>query len=299
MDFGKRVAWHVNQTLLQTKLAKCSYAWDGGTMGKYNYGCGCNPGVMNCGPSGPYGNMDKDTGYTKKNTGESNDVKSCACENKPESSWPKNWGHAPDCFWKGPAYYPEGGYVKDDTWNMVKWRVDHQEYSREDQGKDPVAFWNEVVVDAPELKKALAEDHLAAMPAIIYIKDSSGARNVAKSTAKFIADTYGECSHQPAPTIAVDLNANVAKNEDVFIYEPETESEILVAIDVVKSDQTKTATQTDQYSTNWLGLIAMLIVIGTVGFFVAVGVMMKKKQAQKREAQIGTNIEMLQGQVDL
>jgi len=170
-DFGKPFGWYFNQTLVDTKYGKCSYAWDGGTQGKFNMGCGSNPGIMGCLPKtnrSPFYDLDPDTGYTQKNTGTSRVVAGTACENKPQSQWPTKWGYGPGCFWKGAAYYPPSGFIEDNTKQMLDWRAKHQDYR--DKLRDNLETWNEVVIDGEQLLDSLGKDAAEAIPAMIYIK---------------------------------------------------------------------------------------------------------------------------------
>merc|ERR1719329_1814441 len=102
-SFGKGAAWYINTTKVFTKLAKCSFAWDGGTDGKVNGGCGCNPGQapVCTNPNAPYYDLCGGAPCTDKSA----EVSKCECANMDKSKWPVDWGHAPDCFWKGPAFY--------------------------------------------------------------------------------------------------------------------------------------------------------------------------------------------------
>merc|ERR1712224_509989 len=184
--------------LIRTKLGKCSYAWDGGTQGKVNMGCGCHQGgsgkQSDCDqPSCPYNNKVPPS-FTEESTADSSNVKPCTCSNIAQSEWPTKWGLAPKCAWKGVAFYPKGGDSQDETHEMLKWRIEHQADAGPDApSHDPMSFWNEMVLDGQELLKSLQEDAAATIPAIVYnpkIGDPNAAKETALKLAKNMQDTY-------------------------------------------------------------------------------------------------------------
>jgi len=219
LDFGKPTGWYINQTAIDEKLGKCSFAWDGGSMGKYNFGCGCN------GPSGkdsdcqneksPYRDLDPDTGYKSRLTDRSPLLKDCACVNKPESQWPTTQIHGAECFWKGPAWYKENGLVLDDTFSMLKWRDDHEK-GQSGQFPDLRAL-NEVIIDGEELLEALDVDAAATVLAMVYKTDEPGARDIANAMSMQMAAEYRLAS--PVPLIGIDMKVDT-RFKSPFVVEP-------------------------------------------------------------------------------
>jgi len=212
-DFGKPVGWYFNQTLVDTKYGKCSFAWDGGTQGKFNMGCGFNPGIMGCLPEtnrSPFYDLDPATGYTQKVTGASKVVAGIACESKPQSAWPTTWGHGPDCFWKGAAYYPPSGLILDNTKQMLDWRTKHQDYR--DKLRDNLETWNEIVIDGEQLLDALKQNAAEAIPAMVYT--SASGRAMAMDVAQKMAKEYNLA--QPIPLVRVNLDAVVTSGGNPF-----------------------------------------------------------------------------------
>jgi len=216
-DFGKGMGWWVNRTA----AVKCSYAWDGATPTKYNRGCGCSSGTSDCGnPNNAWNDIDPATG--KACTGDSDVVKSCACEsNKSQHQRPTVWEMGPSCFWKGPAYDYPRAETTDDTWQMISWRVQKQGYTPFNPPpanvQSPVAYWNEVIVDAEVLLEMLKEDAAGTIPAIIYTKGDKTLRSRARRVAQIMQDAYK--LPNPVPVIALDTKANVNSGGDVFVVE--------------------------------------------------------------------------------
>jgi len=229
-DFGKRVAWYVNTTLVKTKLSKCSFVWDGGTQGKYNMGCGCHSSHIGCDDiKSPYYNLDPATNYTQQYTGKSQAVAGCLCETKPEKR-PTSWGHGPDCYWRGVAFDHENCNASftagnDDTWQMLKWRVDHQDYSPMDQKKDPRAFWNEMIIDGDMLLRELEKDAAATIPAFIYQKGVAGAKGIAQSMANEMQKQYK--LSKAVPIISCDNRMDITHGGNPFSVEEEEEETMI------------------------------------------------------------------------
>jgi len=215
--FGKPAGWYINQTAIDTFLGKCGYAWDGGTMGKFNMGCGCHTSATGCDDKGsPYYNIDPDTG--KPNTGKSRLVASCACENKRQSTWPTTWQYGPDCFWKGAAYYPPDGLIEDDLWNMLKWRSDHQTGGAGDRTN--LGFWNEVVLDGEQFLKALDVDAAAVVLAMVYNTADPNGKSFAKRMSRDMANEYK--LDNPVPIIGLNVGVDVSDGDYPFVVEEDT-----------------------------------------------------------------------------
>lgn len=215
-DFGKGVGWWVNRT----DAIKCSYAWDGATPTKYNRGCGCEAGTTDCqNPNNAWKNTDPKTG--KAYAGDSANVNTCACETKdPKHEKPTKWEESVKCFWKGPAYDLQAE-TADDTWQMMKWRVQKQDYTPWTplplNIQSPVAYWNEAIVDSELLLKMLKEDAAGTIPAIVYTRGSKVLRESAQHIAKVMQEAYH--LPKPVPVIALDTEVDLKSGGDVFVAE--------------------------------------------------------------------------------
>jgi len=230
LAFGNTpTAWYVNSSLIRTKLGKCSFAWDGGTQGKVNMGCGAHQGRSGnqsfCDePDSPYKNKCCAPDCKETTTGDSPNVKNSVCSNMDQSKWPTTWQHGPDCFWKGPAYYPPGGFVPDETHAMLKWRVDHQSEAGPDPEHDPMSFWNEMVLDGDQVLKQLEQDAAATIPAFVYNpKLDPQAKVMAQKMANALQTKYK--MSKPVPVIKVDTSVDVRSgNAKPFIFESADEA---------------------------------------------------------------------------
>lgn len=209
--FHKQTAWYVNSTLVHTKLGKCSYPNDGGTMHKYNMGCGCeNPSGRDiCGDNrSAFANRDADTNYTTKVQGNSTNVAGCACGDDPSKLG--------NCFYKGAAYFPEDGPSHDDTREMLKYRLAQQSPGN-------AANWNEMILDGSVLLDLLERDAASVIPAILYNTDvNPRARDLAQKVAQDMADHYK--LKKPVPVIRVNTTANVTAGENPFVFEHDATS---------------------------------------------------------------------------
>lgn len=186
-----------NPSLVEDKLGRCSYPYDGVTWGRYNHGCGAvascwgSDGCCDSGAHSAFWNIDPVTG--KEATPESDVVARAACEN----------GHPPACFWKGAGFYPERGLVPSQTHTMLKDRFDSQ-------GSDPTQIekWNEVIIDAAKLHDELSMNPTNAVWGMLYIKGDSNAKNLARRMSEDMAAEFGMA--MPVPLIAVDPSVQVA-----------------------------------------------------------------------------------------
>lgn len=223
LTFGKATAWYVNSTLIHTRLGKCSFAWDGGTQGKVNNGCGCIQGRSgaqeDCDEKDCPFNNKVPPDFTQTSNATSSNVEPCICTmNKAKR--PEVWDESPKCFWRGVAFYPPGGDVPDETHDMLQWRMQHQSKPNYDDPKhDPLSFWNEMVLDGHRLLEELKKDAAATIPAIVY--DPTVFPN-AKADARRLADDmqkqYG--LQKPVPIIKVDTNVDVTSGQArPFIFE--------------------------------------------------------------------------------
>jgi len=197
LGLERRTGIAFNPTLVEEKIGRCSYPYDGVIWGRYNHGCGAvascwgNNGCCASGAHSAFWNIDPSTGAEV--TPESAVVSRAACEN----------GHPYACFWKGAGFYPERGLAQSQTHTMLKERFDNQ-------GSDPTQIekWNEVVLDTAKLHDELSSNPSNAVWGMLYIKGDSNAKNIARKMSEDMMAEFGMAT--PVPLIAVDTHVNVA-----------------------------------------------------------------------------------------
>lgn len=205
-----------NQTAVETKLAKCSYQFDGATFNRLNQGCGCGAGgSMDCDdPMSAFNNVDPES--NKPATGSSPHVTRCSCESPLAFKATKTTDE--QCYWKGPAFYLPDGASDDGTRKMLAQRVANSE--GEEQIGNIVRvkneFWNEVVIDGKVLLEELQRDAVRTIPAMVYQKGSAAAKEQAVVLAKEMASQYHLAA--PVPVIAFDKEKDVSTGGP-FVFE--------------------------------------------------------------------------------
>jgi hypothetical protein len=117
----------------------------------------------------------------------------------------------PQCFWKGPAFYPPGGPVASEFKEMYTQSMTNQETHPEMKHT-----WNEIVLDLHVLVEDLIKEPALAVPAIIWVKHAQGKNHdlrddIAKKTARQIAQEMKKLYQMPTavPIIGVDVTAKV------------------------------------------------------------------------------------------
>lgn len=192
------VAWYINKTQFRQGLVKCSWGGDGGTMDRYNMGCGC--AATHHAPCGnktsAYEDMDPATGYTKKNTADSAAVVGC---------WRGNgsWGG----YYKGVAWRKDGGDSVDETNQMLRHRAYGSQKSK----------YNEVMLDGERFLEYMAADASRTVPAITYFSSTPQLKQQAVKVARAFMIRFK--THAPVPVIRINLDADINRREDVFIFE--------------------------------------------------------------------------------
>lgn len=206
-----------NQTAIETKLAKCSFQFDGATFNRLNQGCGCGAGGrQDCtDPMCAYNNVDPES--NEQATGSSPHVSRCSCEDSRHFDATKTTDE--QCYWKGPAFYMPDGTSEDGTRKMLAQRVansDGEEVLGGAMVRVKNEFWNEVVIDGNVLLQELQRDAARTIPAMIYQKGSAAARANAEAMAETMALRYHLAA--PVPVIAFDKDKDV-RTGGPFIFE--------------------------------------------------------------------------------
>lgn len=214
-----------NQTAVETKLAKCSYQFDGATFNRLNGGCGCGAGPMDCDdPACAYNNQDPESGDTA--TGTSPHVSRCWCEDPRHYDATKT--NEEQCYWKGPAFYMADGVSQDQTRQMLAQRVANSE------GVDDVGggqtrvkneYWDEIVLDGNVLQDELTRDAVSTIPAMVYAKGDANGRARAQEMAQTMMEMYSLPS--PVPLIAIDAEKDVSTGGP-FVFEDGQDTELLI-----------------------------------------------------------------------
>jgi len=207
------VGWYVNSTLIKTKLGKCTYAWDGSSMGKVNFGCGCQQGHTgkdeDCdAKESPYNNK-VPPDFTTTSGADSPNVKGCYCMTFPESNRPAN-GAGSACFWKGVALDTKAGDSEDETHTMLDWRINHTGGPQGGDRGDPMLAWNEMVLDGERMLEALKMDPAGTIPSMVYF-GKSGKKAIAQQMAADFQAKYNLAKPVPVIKVNTDLDLEVGQ----------------------------------------------------------------------------------------
>jgi len=221
----RTTAYAFNDTMVQTKYAKCAYLWDGATNNKYFRGCGDGaPGCCEEGCDSAFFNICPSTG--KPCTWDDVEVKRGACKQFGGDHTSPMTHSGYQCFYPGVAigYHEQtpptewtGDQKNNHLRDMCKQRV---EYNCKDDEKgypgknddNAAGRWNlrkhnEVVLDELLLLPDLMLDPAKVLPAVLYTaKGGAKARNDAIMMAKEIGEATGldqEHPGRPIPAVGI------------------------------------------------------------------------------------------------
>jgi len=223
----------VNSTLITTKLAKCSYAWDGATMNKVNGACGCGQGPTGPGtcdatkhPESSYFNKVPPE-YTETSNGDSINVKRCWCQQYRGDKPADGTGH--QCFFKGVAFdTTKGKDSEDETHAMLDWRVDHTGENSGSSYGPAVLVWNEMVLDGARMQEALKQDPAGTIVAAVYSGKDEWSKKLKKKAAQKMARDMRKKYKlsAPIPVIQLDQAVNTQSGHEspVWVYKAEDQS---------------------------------------------------------------------------
>lgn len=198
-----------NTTSVQQRFGKCAFQFDGGSWGRYNSGCGS---------VAPAGTGPNTCGSEKSAFANKCGEKTCSGDDAlvlkdycPKRDKKPTLKTDPQCFWKGPAFYPPGGPVASEFKEMYTQSMTNQETHPEMKHT-----WNEIVLDLHVLVEDLTMEPALAVPAIIWVKHAQGKNHdsrdeAAKKTARQIAQEMKKLYQMPTavPIIGVDVTAKV------------------------------------------------------------------------------------------
>lgn len=177
VGFGRPVGFIFNETMVETRWAKCAYIWDGASDNKYNRGCGDGAPGADCKVKGTA--WDNICPSTKKTcTGDSLEVTRALCKKYGGvHPVPPTHDAQPACLYPAVAldYH---GQVSADQWTggsttsklreMAKDRILYNDGS--DATGPNVEKWNEIVLDEQLVLSDILLDPAAAVPAFLYAK---------------------------------------------------------------------------------------------------------------------------------
>jgi len=177
---GRAVGYVVNQSMVESRLAKCSFIWDGASGNRYNRGCGLGAPGTDCNTAGTaFDNICPST--QKTCTADDKEVTNAYCQPIPGGLHPLPPTHTgqPQCFLPGPAmdfheqtdYQPRTENVKY-LREMVKGRIARND-GHDDEGPN-LEKWNEIVIDELLYLPDLEYDPAVVVPAIVYAKSQEG-----------------------------------------------------------------------------------------------------------------------------
>jgi hypothetical protein len=202
-----------NTSMIENKLGRCTYQYDGGSLGRYNRGCGTMAfnGDGECADkSSAWFNIDPKTGEKAK--GDSDVVLNDYCPVRiSKNKEPKDSGEPP-CFWKGPAFYSEDGTNQkqpSETHDMLEQRIRNQ-----DGIYDLMTTWDEVVIDSRQLYYELRAEPAQTVIAMLYHWSPDHAlTTIAKNAANAMAiEMQKEFNmKEPVPLVAVDTTMNITE----------------------------------------------------------------------------------------
>jgi len=207
MGLSRSVGFAFNQSMVESRWAKCSYIWDGATANKLNRGCGAGR-PASCDPESrsAYFNICS-TG--KICTANDDEVKRAACKDYGgvHPAPPTHNGHN-QCFFPGPAldYHLQENFNpgEDKMRDMAAYRIKYND-GYDFEGPN-VKKWNEVVLDETLLLPDMWYDPASALVAFLYTKSQ---RPISLKQAKAMRDYFCEFYKvQNIPLVEIDDLAN-------------------------------------------------------------------------------------------
>jgi hypothetical protein len=198
---SRKVGVIFNQLLVEQYFGKCSYLFDGGTINRYNFGCG-NIGaeeVLNCNSThSPYSNICPSTN------------KVCTADDPEVNSVEHATASDPMSFYKGPAYNVSADELthwngeqmwetKDELRTMINDRYAVQQVQES-------AVHNELILDERLILTQLWWDPATVISAFAYFRGDAEAR----SQAVKIQDSFKKQWGVEPPLVSVDADCKVA-----------------------------------------------------------------------------------------
>jgi len=233
-----------NQTTVDTRLAKCSYVYDGASDRRLNGGCGCGAlggadchDVMSAYTNNDCAASDSFDANACQNACRSNSsdcmkanpttqmVETCYCESPHlHADYDKDSTLTSQCYFKAPNFFNSTG--ADETRNMLKRRLESQFATPVNEPLDAnktmfrykPEYWTEVVLDGEVMFETLRSKPAHAIIAFIYDKANAVGKLNAQTMARTMQAEFNMT--KPVPVVAFDSTVNVTETAP-FSFESE------------------------------------------------------------------------------
>jgi len=210
MGLSRSVGYVFNQSMVESKWAKCSYIWDGASGNKYNRGCGDGAPGTTCEEGTNSAFFDICPSTKKICTANDIEVKRGLCSQYPGGIHPVPETHDefPQCVFPGAAldYHQQADFVPgpDKTRDMATYRVKYN--GGHDATGPNVAKWKEVVRDELLLLPDMWQDPAPVLTAFLYTKSQLP---ISQNNAKAMRDDFCKFYKvQDIPLVMVDDTAD-------------------------------------------------------------------------------------------
>jgi len=197
VGLSRATGYIFNQTLVESKYAKCAYIWDGASNNKYNQGCGDGAPGNDCSDKGTaYYNICPSTG--KVCTADDDEVKRNFCKTAGgDIAIPTTHDGHVQCAFPGPAinYHGQDGWTPSTTSylrDMANWRAKFS--SGKDASGPNIEKWNEIDLDERLVPKE-------AIIAFVYVKSRAP---IANYEVNDMQAEYEEDSGVTVPIVGID-----------------------------------------------------------------------------------------------
>lgn len=229
MPMGYKVGIVFQPKVIEERIMKCSWAYDGGTFNRLNGGCGCGWGPANCTDpmATAFGNLCPTTGEPAI-AGQCPQVDRCACDNV-ETTYPEM------CYWKGPAYYnnassdaPPNMTVDNNAPNQLRNMMEHRLRVQDnnntilDNVTSMKTYWNEITIDGKLMAELMKQSLSDVIAAIVYQKGDVQAQGWSVDFNVYLNDNFGGF----VPVVALDTSVQVTASEGPF-YPEESKEELV------------------------------------------------------------------------
>jgi hypothetical protein len=216
--FGRGNGYVFNQTLVETKLGKCMYLFDGASENRLNNGCGLGAGADCSKPGSAYANICKSTG--KVCTADDIEVKGQLCQPDGPISPPESGSKGNQCFYRMPSL----NYPKFDQPNHLHLAVDArvQAELQSDSYKDH----NELVIDDRVLIPQIWEDPAVTIPAFFFTQSYAKS---GRKAAEAMRDKFSQ-QYQVGKVPVVGINDQSDFRPNGPFYDPDTVEEPHIAV---------------------------------------------------------------------
>jgi len=210
VGLSRATGYIFNRTLVEKKLAKCAWIWDGATNNRYNNGCGDGaPGNDCTDKTTAFYDICPSTGGTCK--GDDLEITRTFCKGVPGGTVdpPRSHDGRVQCMFPGPGidYHGQDGFTPSTAEYlrlMANTRVKYNN-GKDDQGPN-IEKWNEVDLD----ERLLDKDSIVAF---FYVKSRAP---IAVNNAQDMQSEYSDDSGITVPLIGLDDGIVIAGSNGPF-----------------------------------------------------------------------------------